>query len=320
MRPSFLAIASLLPIAFVTADDCNANNVPYTGYSLKSGSGCTEYVNCVSGVIVETLPCPSGTLYNGAVGVAGVCAWEDTVECLDVSSGGIVLPTGVETIGNETGVGVMEVEGNITSSIGMDDVIGGTVESNVTSDGNSTVTNVMSTIGADYEGVNTEVSNITSIDLGSNVEDNITMSDTETTTVPTQEESNATTSTDTETFEAENATVNPSTDNPNNYYCGPTDQEAAELCLPCPTGDLSECADPSHGCFVGVTTCATSPTVSSTGTNRGYATDLSSRITITIQMEKNFDHGVECSLGDWGLCYTKTVVIDYLGDADYTNT
>lgn len=34
-------------------------------------------------------------------------------------------------------------------------------------------------------------------------------------------------------------------------------------------------------------------------------------------MNKNFDHDVDCTLGDWGLCYTKTLTIDYAGDLDY---
>lgn len=49
------------------------------------------------------------------------------------------------------------------------------------------------------------------------------------------------------------------------------------------------------------------------------AFDLASSMRVMIQMDKNFDHGIDCSLGDWGLCYTKTLMIDYLGDADYGN-
>jgi hypothetical protein len=49
------------------------------------------------------------------------------------------------------------------------------------------------------------------------------------------------------------------------------------------------------------------------------AFDLASSMRVMIQMDKNFDHGIDCSLGDWGLCYTKTLMIDYLGGADYGN-
>ena len=145
MRPSILVIASAL-VASASANDCNQNNEPYTGYSLKSGSGCTEYVNCVSGNVAEILSCPNGTLYDGNIGVAGVCAWADSVECMEISDA--------------------------------------------------------------------------------------------------------------------------------------TNNEASE----------------------------------------DFASELASKLKITIQMEKNYDHGVDCSLGDWGLCYTKTLIIDYVGQADYNET
>jgi hypothetical protein len=48
-----------------------------------------------------------------------------------------------------------------------------------------------------------------------------------------------------------------------------------------------------------------------------HAAKFASALKISIEMDKNFDHNANCSLGDWGLCYTKTVVIDYLGDEDY---
>ena len=50
-----------------------------------------------------------------------------------------------------------------------------------------------------------------------------------------------------------------------------------------------------------------------------FALELASSVRVMIQMEDNFDHGVDCSLGDWGLCYTKTLMIDYLSDTGYLN-
>ena len=34
-------------------------------------------------------------------------------------------------------------------------------------------------------------------------------------------------------------------------------------------------------------------------------------------MERNFDHFADCSMGDWGLCHTQTLVLEYIGEEDY---
>jgi hypothetical protein len=52
-------------------------------------------------------------------------------------------------------------------------------------------------------------------------------------------------------------------------------------------------------------------------TSSNLAVQLASSLRVMVEMGENFDHGVDCSLGDWGLCYTKTLMVDYLGDADY---
>lgn len=197
-------------------NDCQPG---YTGYTLKLGTSCGQYVQCVNGIVVETISCPSGTLFNGDVNKGGVCDWADLVECKDISTAEATLPATLAT-------------------------------------------------------------SITLTDESSAV-------------------SNATT-----VF----------SNNSYNYYCGSTYQEASELCNACPSGSLSECTNPTHGCFIGVQ-CVTSS--STTYVNGKRATQLASRLKIMIEMDKNFDHNVNCSLGDWGLCYTKTVVIDYLGTEDY---
>jgi hypothetical protein len=52
-------------------------------------------------------------------------------------------------------------------------------------------------------------------------------------------------------------------------------------------------------------------------TSSNLAVQLASSLRVMVEMGENFDHGVDCSLGDWGLCYTKTLMVDYLGDANY---
>jgi hexosaminidase len=49
------------------------------------------------------------------------------------------------------------------------------------------------------------------------------------------------------------------------------------------------------------------------------ASELASDLRVTLEMGKNFGHDADCSMADWGLCYTQTLKIEYLGDGDYSN-
>eukprot|EP00956_Cyclotella_meneghiniana_P031677 scaffold83858_cov54-Cyclotella_meneghiniana.AAC.1 len=94
MKSSLTALLLLLTtttmIQRTTATECPP---AYTGYSLKSSSNCTQYINCVNGNMVELFSCPEGTLYDGGVGVAGVCGWADSVDCIDADGGTTVATT-----------------------------------------------------------------------------------------------------------------------------------------------------------------------------------------------------------------------------------
>ena len=47
--------------------------------------------------------------------------------------------------------------------------------------------------------------------------------------------------------------------NPSNFFCGASPQEAAELCIPCPSGLMIDCGDDfMRGCFRDIEACATS--------------------------------------------------------------
>ncbi|KAL7546386.1 hypothetical protein ACHAWF_009722 [Thalassiosira exigua] len=59
---------------------------PYTGYSLKSGTACAEYVHCRDGEVSSEHECGSGTLFDGAVGKDGICDWARNVQCADEGS------------------------------------------------------------------------------------------------------------------------------------------------------------------------------------------------------------------------------------------
>eukprot|EP00585_Thalassiosira_rotula_P009253 CAMPEP_0196157084 /NCGR_PEP_ID=MMETSP0910-20130528/43379_1 /TAXON_ID=49265 /ORGANISM="Thalassiosira rotula, Strain GSO102" /LENGTH=118 /DNA_ID=CAMNT_0041421669 /DNA_START=299 /DNA_END=651 /DNA_ORIENTATION=- len=65
-------------------DDCaTATPTPYTGYSLKTGTSCGQYVYCQDGIVKSWLTCPFGLLFDGDVGKGGICTWAANVECAD---------------------------------------------------------------------------------------------------------------------------------------------------------------------------------------------------------------------------------------------
>ena len=60
-------------------------------------------------------------------------------------------------------------------------------------------------------------------------------------------------------------------------------------------------------------------TVQSEYSSGGNALKLASDLSVMVDMGKNFDHDADCSMGDWGLCYTQSVMIDYRGTENYLN-
>ena len=82
----------LLPLASAIDPDCqhphNASpqlHMPYTGFSLKTSTACSQYVYCQNGIVTSSHKCPVGLIYTGAVGVGGICDWKGSVECADGS-------------------------------------------------------------------------------------------------------------------------------------------------------------------------------------------------------------------------------------------
>ena len=82
---------------------------PYTGYSLKTSTSCTQYVYCINGIISSTHKCPDGLLFNGSVGVGGICNWSNVVDCADDNNLGLAF----DALTNQ---GVSQVEETTTSS------------------------------------------------------------------------------------------------------------------------------------------------------------------------------------------------------------
>ena len=80
------ALSTLLTTSTVHAldSDCQpATASPYTGFSLKINTSCSQYVNCQNGIITSHHTCPNGLSYNGKVGVGGICDWATAVQCVD---------------------------------------------------------------------------------------------------------------------------------------------------------------------------------------------------------------------------------------------
>lgn len=78
--------ASLLAISSSSAFDADCGE-GYTGYSLKLGTQCRSYVYCSAGRVSSTTECPGSLIYDGNVGVGGVCGWPNTVTCADAGGG-----------------------------------------------------------------------------------------------------------------------------------------------------------------------------------------------------------------------------------------
>ena len=291
----------LLPL--VTANDCILpNNPTYTGYSLAQNTACSKYVQCVNGAVVETIACPIGTLYNGDVGVGGVCDWADLVTCAEGSEGSTtVMPVGTETIEVDA-ITTVPTVATIDSS-GNGESVASTDNPNNFYCGSSNQDASQMCLPCP-SGANSECADSAHVCFAGITCASTTEAAAVTPTLP------ATTTT--------TITV------ANNYYCGSTLQEAGDLCIPCPSGSFMDCITPGHGCFAVVDACTLTlePTTASdvdigAEETTGYATDLASKLEVNIEMNKNFDHDVDCTLGDWGLCYTKTLTIDYAGDLDY---
>ena len=117
--------------------------------------------------------------------------------------------------------------------------------------------------------------------------------------------------------------VDNSTENPGSFFCGFNKQDAAQKCIPCPSGTFTECDDPFHGCIKAVTGCtllgvsSSQQADSQNGMSFDYASKFAPNLRLTISMERNFDHFADCSMGDWGLCHAQTLVLEYIGEEDY---
>lgn len=250
-----IAIAALaLATTSTTADDAECQlpqNSKYTGYTLKLGTGCAQFLYCQNGVLSSTNTCPEHTLYTGDVGNGGICSWESMVACKEGTP--VTPPT------------------------------------------------------------------ITSAEAGPATTTTATATDTD----------NASANTNTHPTSVGKSPHSVSMeDDPGNNYCGTDKYDASQNCLPCPSG-FAECSDPRHGCFVGVAPdCGSAagdgaltipsfvgPVISGSGGSN--ASKLASDLRVMINMEQNFDHGADCSMGDWGLCYTKTLTLEYIGEENY---
>eukprot|EP00970_Alexandrium_tamarense_P001266 scaffold131_cov206-Alexandrium_tamarense.AAC.6 len=186
-RSTLAAVATIASIASSTSaldSDCQPpNSPPYSGYSLKQGTGCTQYVYCQNGIVSSTTTCPGGLLFNGQVGIGGVCDWASSVVCKE----------GADAVAN-----------------------------------------------APAADAATTVAPLASWNAPGNVASTVK---------PATTATQATSAASQQATQAVNG-------NPSNHYCGTSREDAAQLCVPCPSGSLLECADVQHGCFQGIT-CTT---------------------------------------------------------------
>ena len=189
-------LAALLTTVFYTTSttvlaldiDCQPPNAaPYSGFSLKRNTSCTQYVNCQNGLVTSTHTCPDGLLFNGSIGVGGICDWKDAVTCSDLDPLNLAFDIAV----------------NHQSS---------------------------------------DVSEIQSVEQ----------------VMPEPQEPAAEPQEPTTVAAAATTSSSNNDDNPDNYYCGTSAANAAQICKPCPSGMMTECTDDfTHGCFKHIDSCAT---------------------------------------------------------------
>jgi len=236
-----LSTLSLPSTATAQDLDCQPADAPslYSGFSLKRGGACETYVNCENGLITSTLSCPSGLLFNGGVGVPGVCDWPANVECQD---------PGVDL--SPSGEGMK----NVTLDMPGMDALGAAGAA-------ATTTTVMATtataaaivdLSSNQDGpavINLDIPGVTLPEAQAGLEGESTTTTTIVTTTAATTTAGSTTAA---------ATTGGSASNPNNFFCGYDFSNAESLCLPCPGGTMFECQDPTHGCFENVSSCASS--------------------------------------------------------------
>jgi hypothetical protein len=99
---SVLAISSSYTVVSAFDADCGDG---YTGYSLKLGTQCRSYVYCTAGTISSTTDCPGSLIYDGSVGVGGVCGWPNSVTCADSAGGAVAAPTNTAAASSGESVG-----------------------------------------------------------------------------------------------------------------------------------------------------------------------------------------------------------------------
>jgi len=234
-------------------------------------------------------------MFNGAVGKGGICTWEATVECADpalLASGAdepMTATTATTAMTSESMTMMINYSSAPTGFCGrdLDDAKNTCRQPCVTSEDCCSFAEACFTTACAFDVDHTGSSHYycgtswctaadtcsTPCPSGADAEcpnnqgcffqvpcgDSNTMSD----NVMSFLNANAIPGVNTNNNDNDNAAaaVTPNTTpNPNNFYCGSSPTNAAEMCTPCPTGRMDECNDEGeygNGCFEGITTCTT---------------------------------------------------------------
>ena len=120
----------------------------------------------------------------------------------------------------------------------------------------------------------------------------------------------------------EDESTEQSVPNPDNNFCGSNREDASRNCIPCASGSLFDCDNSSHGCIKGVVECSFSggSDLQNSYSNGGNAELFASELHVMVDMGQNFGHSADCSMGDWGLCHTQHLILEYRGAEDYVDT
>ncbi|KAL3788754.1 hypothetical protein HJC23_012310 [Cyclotella cryptica] len=102
----------LLSLSVASASDPDCGSPTYTGFALKSQSGCKSYVYCQSGVAGSETNCPEGLLFNGGVGQGGICTWAESVPCQEDEGGAATTVAAATTTTTTAAAEAVSAEGD----------------------------------------------------------------------------------------------------------------------------------------------------------------------------------------------------------------
>jgi len=271
----------------------------YTGYALKSGTQCKQYVHCTSGLITSWHTCPNELEYSGNVAEPGICNYPEAVQCADPALSSASDEKPAPSTGSDGNTDYDADEATPSASSSDEDEATSSVSSAANPEnyfcGNSVAdaeqicmpcpSGFMAECNSDQHGCFRGIDSCADAGVSGNSGANGGSDDSGAPSGASSQSDQGTSSSSSNNYNEvmsfsnsnnidSNAIDNDS--NPDNFFCGTSLTNAQQSCIPCPSGLLAECnaeGEFKHGCFKGVDSCASggssSGGTSSQGSSQG---------------------------------------------------